>query len=161
MANSPTLERTAVRASEIAVAARRTSYPEPFASRMSGRVKRRLGDVFGLRNFGVNLTRLAPGGISALRHSHSKQDEFIYVLAGTPTLVTDHGEAQLGPGWCAGFRAGGAAHQLVNRTTGEVEFLEIGDRTADDQGTYPVDDLKAMLGADGRWAFTHKDGRPY
>jgi uncharacterized cupin superfamily protein len=161
MAKSTTQEELAVLASEVAAPAHRTNYPEPFASRMSGRVKRRLGEVFGLRNFGVNLTRLAPGGISALRHSHSKQDEFIYVLAGTPTLVTDHGEAQLGPGWCAGFRAGGAAHQLVNRTTGEVEFLEIGDRTADDQGTYPVDDLKAMLGADGRWAFTHKDGRPY
>jgi uncharacterized cupin superfamily protein len=161
MANSSTQEKLAVLASEIAAPAHRTNYPEPFASRMSGRVKRRLGEVFGLRNFGVNLTRLAPGGISALRHSHSKQDEFIYVLAGTPTLVTDHGEAQLGPGWCAGFRAGGAAHQLVNRTTGEVEFLEIGDRTAGDHGTYPVDDLKAMLGADGRWAFTHKDGSPY
>ena len=140
---------------------RPSNYPEPFAARMAGREKRPLGDLFGLSNFGVNLTRLAPGSVSSLRHAHSKQDEFIYVLAGTPTLVTDHGEAQLGPGWCAGFRAGGAAHQLVNRTTGEVEFLEIGDRTADDQGTYPVDDLKAMLGADGRWAFTHKDGRPY
>jgi len=161
MANSPTLERTAVRASEIAVAARRTSYPEPFASRMSGRVKRRLGDVFGLRNFGVNLTRLAPGGISALRHSHSKQDEFIYVLEGTPTLVTDEGEVQLAPGWCAGFRAGGAAHQLVNRTTIDVAFLEVGDRTAGDQGTFPADDLKAVIGADGQWVFTHKDGTPY
>ena len=161
MANSPTFERTAVRASEIAASARRTGYPEPFASQMSGRVKRRLGEVFGLRNFGVNLTRLAPGGISALRHSHSKQDEFIYVLEGTPTLVTDEGEAQLAPGWCAGFRAGGAAHQLVNRTTIEVAFLEVGDRTAGDQGTYPADDLKAVVGADGQWVFTHKDGTPY
>src|SRR3954463_12113237 len=82
-----------------------SNYPEPFASRMAGREKRPLGDVFGLANFGVNLTRLAPGGISALRHAHSKQDEFIYVLAGRPTLVTDAGETPLAPGMCAGFKS--------------------------------------------------------
>ena len=161
MTNPSPHERIAVLASEIAAPVRRTNYPEPFASRMSGRMKRRLGEVFGLRNFGVNLTHLAPGGISALRHSHSKQDEFIYVLEGTPTLVTDDGETQLAPGWCAGFRAGGAAHQLVNRTACEVVFLEVGDRSTGDQGTYPVDDLKAMIGTDGQWVFTHKDGTPY
>lgn len=153
--------RLAILAIEVAAPARRSNYPEPFASRMAGRIKRRLGDVFGLRNFGVNLTRLAPGGISALRHSHSKQDEFVYVLEGTPTLVTDEGESELGPGWCAGFRAGGASHQLVNRTASDVVYLEVGDRTAGDQGTYPVDDLKAVLGPDGKWAFTRKDGTPY
>ena len=151
----------AVRASDVAPQARKTNYPEPFASQMNGRVKRRLGDVFGLSNFGVNLTRLAPGGVSALRHAHTKQDEFVYILEGTPTLVTDDGEAVLGPGWCAGFRAGGAAHQLVNRTSADVVYLEAGDRTPGDQGTYPVDDLQAALGADGRWVFTHKDGTPY
>ena len=138
-----------------------TSYPAKFRADNQSRWNRRLGDHAGLSNFGVNLTRIVPGGQSSARHAHSKQDEFIYVLAGTPTLVTDHGEAQLGPGWCAGFRAGGAAHQLVNRTTGEVEFLEIGDRTAGDQGTFPADDLKAVIGADGQWVFTHKDGTPY
>lgn len=134
MANPSPHEKIAVLASEIAAPVRRTNYPEPFASRMLGRMKRRLGEVFGLRNFGVNLTHLTPGGISALRHSHSKQDEFIYVLEGTPTLVTDDGETQLAPGWCAGFRAGGAAHQLVNRTAREVVFLEVGDRSAGARG---------------------------
>src|SRR5437879_4864351 len=42
-------------------------YPEPFATRVAGRERRALGDVFGLTNFGVNLTRLPPGGMSALR----------------------------------------------------------------------------------------------
>jgi uncharacterized cupin superfamily protein len=128
---------------------------------MAGRVKRRLGDVFGLKNFGVNLTRLAPGAISALRHSHSKQDEFVYVLEGTATLVTDDGEALLGPGHCAGFRAGASSHQLVNRTSADVVYLEVGDRSAGDQGSYPYDDLRAELRADGSWAFKHKDGTPY
>jgi uncharacterized cupin superfamily protein len=138
-----------------------SNYPEPFFSRMGKREKRALGDIFGLRNFGVNLTRLAPGGESALLHRHSKQDEFIYILAGEPTLVTDVGETRLAPGMCAGFPARGVAHQLVNRGESDVVYLEIGDRTAGDEGAYPRDDLMAVMDADGRWSFRHKDGRPY
>ena len=128
---------------------------------MAGRTKRLLGDVFGLRNFGVNLTRLAPGAQSALLHRHSRQDEFVFILEGEPTLVTDRGEVRLAPGRCAGFPAGGPAHHLVNRSERDVLYLEIGDRTAGDDAVYPDDDLKALLSPDGRWAFTHKDGTPY
>jgi uncharacterized cupin superfamily protein len=128
---------------------------------MAGREKHPLGDLFGLANFGVNLTRLAPGAVSALRHAHSLQDEFIYILEGRPTLHTDEGATPLAPGMCAGFRAGtGNAHQLVNDTAEEVVYLEIGDRTPGDEGTYPDDDIRATL-VDGRWVFAHKDGMPY
>lgn len=137
-------------------------YPEPFASRMDGRLKRPLGTPFGLTNFGVNLTRLAPGACSALRHAHSRQDEFIYILEGEPTLITDAGETPLRPGMCAGFPAGrDDAHHLVNRSARDVVYLEVGDRTADDTVTYPDDDLVAVLDDDGTWRFTHKDGTPY
>lgn len=138
-----------------------SSYPEPFFTRMSGRKKRPLGDMFGIRNFGVNLTELLPGGESSILHRHSKQDEFIYVLQGTPTLVTDEGEVELAAGMCAGFPAAGVAHHLVNRSTASVFYLEVGDRSPGDQGTYPNDDLQAELGPDGTWIYTHKDGRPY
>src|SRR3984957_2862021 len=112
----------------------RTNYPEPFASRMAGRDKRPLGDLFGLTNFGVNITRIAPGGCSAPRHAHTKQDDVIYILEGSPTLVTDAGRTALHPGMCAGFKAGrGDAHCLVNETG--VVYLEIGDRTAGDAAT--------------------------
>jgi len=137
-------------------------YPEPFASRMAGREKRPLGDFFGLSNFGVNLTRLVPGSGSALRHAHSRQDEFLYVLEGHPILITNQGETTLSPGMCAGLKAGtGNAHQLVNRTSADVLYLEIGDRSAGDAATYPDDDLQAVLGNDGKWQFLHKDGTPY
>lgn len=138
-----------------------SNYPEPYFSRMGKRVKRPLGDLFGLKNFGVNLTRLLPGGQSALLHRHTRQDEFVFILEGAPTLVTDEGEVELAPGMCAGFPAAGRAHQLVNRTGEDVVYLEIGDRTAGDEGSYPSDDLMAVLGPDGRWIFAHKDGRPY
>jgi uncharacterized cupin superfamily protein len=151
----------AIKAAAAPPRAKPSNYPEPFFSRMAKREKRPLGDLFGLKNFGVNLTRLAPGGESALLHRHSKQDEFIFILQGAPTLVTDTDEMTLSPGMCAGFPAQGAAHQLVNRTDQEVVYLEVGDRTPGDEGSYPADDLQAVLGADGKWVFTHKDGRPY
>lgn len=140
---------------------RATNYPAPFAARVAGRQKRPLGDVFGLKNFGVNLTRLVPGAESALFHRHSRQDEFIYILEGEPTLVTESEESLLKPGDCAGFPAGGTAHHLINRTTGDVVYLEIGDRTQGDEGSYPKDDISAVLGPDGAWRFQHKDGTPY
>lgn len=141
--------------------AKASNYPEPFASRMAGREKRALGAVFGLRNFGVNLVQLAPGAVSALRHAHATQDEFIHVLEGTPTLITDAGETLLAPGMCGGFRAGsGDAHQLVNRSATPAVYLEVGDRSAGDAVTYPDDDLVAVY-VDGRWGFRHKDGTAY
>ena len=148
-------------AADVAARSRPSVYPEPFASRMVGREKRQLGDVFGLTNFGVNLTRLAPNAVSALRHAHTKQDEFVYILKGRPTLHTDEGRTQLSPGMCAGFKAGtGNGHCLINETAEEVVYLEVGDRRPGDEGSYPDDDLKALL-VEGKWKFVHKDGTPY
>jgi uncharacterized cupin superfamily protein len=157
MSNKP----VAVAASDAPPRIRPSNYPEPFASRMSGRIKQPLGDLFDLRNFGVNLTCLHPGAVSALHHRHSKQDEFIYVLEGEPTLFTDAGEMQLRPGMVAGFAANGAAHHLENRTTQECLILEVGDRTQGDAVSYPADDIQAVMGSDGRWQFAHKDGTAY
>ena len=128
----------------------------------AGRDKRPLGDLFGLTNFGVNLTRLAPGGQSALQHAHSKQDEFVYLLEGEAVLITDSGEMVLKPGMCAGFKAGtGDAHRLVNRTKKDVVFLEVGDRSVGDIVSYPDDDVVAVFGPDGKFSFRKKDGTPY
>ena len=136
-------------------------YPEPFASRMAGREKRPLGDLFGLSNFGVNLVRLLPGAGSALRHAHSRQDEFVYILQGHAVLITDAGETQLSAGMCAGFKSDtGNAHQLLNRSSEEVIYLEVGDRSAGDTVMYPDDDLQGAL-VEGKWQFAHKDGTPY
>ncbi len=150
-----------VSAADVKPRAKPSVYPEPFASRMAGREKRALGDVFGLTNFGVNLTRLAPGAVSALHHAHTLQDEFVYVLEGHPTLYTDAGPHQLEPGMCAGFKAGtGNAHHLANESDRPVLYLEVGDRTRDDCAAYPADDLIALATAAG-WQFSHKSGAPY
>ena len=151
----------AVPATDVPVRAKPSVYPEPFASRMAGRSKRQLGEVFRLSNFGVNLTTLAPGASSALRHAHTKQDEFVYILAGTATLHTDEGRALLAPGMCAGFKAGtGNAHRLLNETEEDVQYLEVGDRSPGDEASYPDDDIKASL-VGGKWTFTHKNEEPF
>jgi uncharacterized cupin superfamily protein len=137
-----------------------TVYPAPFAGRVAGRLKRALGDVFGLKNFGVNLTRLDPGAMSALMHRHAVQDEFVYVIEGELTLVTPGAEVVLTPGMCAGFPAGGLAHHLVNRSGAAAAYLEIGDRLPGDSAEYPNDDLKAVM-AEGGWRLTRKDGTSY
>jgi uncharacterized cupin superfamily protein len=128
---------------------------------MAGRQKRQLGDVLGLKNFGVNPTRLEAGAVSSLRHAHTMQDEFVYVLQGQPTLHTDEGRIRLAPGMCAGFKAGtGNGHRWINETPADVVCLEVGDRTPADEGSYPDDDLKAML-VEGKWQFVHRNGTPY
>ena len=161
MSNDPTSRPLALAAASVPPRTKPSVYPEPFFSRMAKREKRPLSELFGIKNFGVNLTRLDPGGESAVLHRHTLQEEFVYILEGQPTLVTDEGEVVLSPGMCAGFAANGVAHQLVNRTENTVVYLELGDRTPGDAASYPRDDLKATLGPDGKWVFSHKDGTPY
>ena len=140
-----------------------TNYPEEFKSIVAGRFRQRLGNFAGLKNFGVNLVKLSPRSASALRHWHSHEDEFIYVLEGELTLITDAGEEILTPGMAAGFPANEAnGHHLVNRSNQDAVYLEIGDRTSNDTVNYPDNDLIAKSADDGKSiVFTHKDGRVY
>jgi uncharacterized cupin superfamily protein len=140
-----------------------TNYPAEFKSIVVGRIRQRLGNFAGLKNFGVNQVRLLPGSASALRHWHSHQDEFIYVLEGELTLITDAGEEILTPGMAAGFPANEAnGHHLVNRSNQDAIYLEVGDRSASDTANYPDNDLIAKPADDGKSVvFTRKDGTTY
>lgn len=141
---------------------RRTNYPDEFKPIVAGRVRQRLGNFAGLQNFGVNLVKLEPGSSSALRHWHSHQDEFIYILEGELTLITDAGEEILKPGMAAGFPANEAnGHHLVNRSSVVGVYLEVGDRTPNDEATYPDHDLMAKASPDGKFILIHKDGTAY
>jgi uncharacterized cupin superfamily protein len=142
-----------------AVEARRgSSYPPDLAHFAAGRARQALGDVAGLKGFGVNLTRLDPGSWSSIRHWHSREDEFVYIIDGEAVLVTDAGERTLGPGMAAGFPAGIAdGHHLINRSGAVVTYLEIGTRHEEDDCFYPDADLQYRH-QDG--AFTRKDGSP-
>ena len=152
----------AVHARDVPPRPKGTIYPAHLAKRVDGRIKAPLGNAFGLKNFGVNLTRLKPGSQSALRHAHTKQDEFIYILEGCPVLATDQGRTNLAPGMCAGFPAGVRnGHHLINESDTDVLYLEIGDRSPGDEAFYPDDDIRVFTGSDGRLTATRKDGTPF
>ncbi len=138
-----------------------SNYPEAFKGPVEGRSKRALGAALGLQSFGVNLVSLAPGAWSAQRHWHSHEDEFVYVLEGEITLVTEEGEQLLKPGMGAGFPAGRAdGHHLINRSEAPALYLEVGDRRPEDAVHYPDIDLHVPGNAAGR-TFTNKRGEPY
>ena len=138
-----------------------TLYPSPYDTPCRARERRKLGDAAGLTQFGVNLLTLPPGAWSAQRHWHTGSDEFVYVIKGQVTLVTDDGEETLIAGDAAGFKAGDeTGHCLQNRGDAPAQVLEIGTRTADDAAYYPGIDLVSP--ASGKPAFyTHVDGTPY
>ena len=155
-----TMTAEPVFALDIAPRATPSNYPPQFAKRVTGRVKRALGDAFGLTRYGINLTILPPGVQSSLLHRHADQQEFIYVLAGRPTLRTENSEVQLEPGMCVGFLPNGDAHHLINRGGEDVHYLELGDRSDADRGEFPEDDLVAERNA-GAWRYVHRDGSPW
>ncbi|MBN1240899.1 MAG: cupin domain-containing protein [Gammaproteobacteria bacterium] len=137
-----------------------STYPAPYDEPCRQRFRRRLGDVAGLTQFGVNLTRLPPGCWSSQRHWHTDEDEFVFVVEGEVVLVTEAGEETLRAGDCAGFRAGEPdGHHIQNRTGADAVVLEVGTRRPqDDEVFYPDIDLRALKGRSG---YAHRDGRPY
>jgi uncharacterized cupin superfamily protein len=138
-----------------------SGYPEPFRSRVLPREKRSLGDALGLAKFGVNLTTLPPGKESSMRHWHSHEEEFVFVLEGEVVLCTEEGEQTLTAGTCAGFKAGAKdGHQLVNRSSRPAVYLEVGTRDDADAVVYPDVDLmwNPAVHPD---RFTRRDGTPY
>jgi len=136
-------------------------YPPPHDKIVAGRHRHRISPAVGLTNYGVNLVRLEPGAASSARHWHTEQDEFVYVVSGTATLVSDEGETELAEGMAAGFPAGNPnGHQVANRTDSDVWYLEVGDRPQNEDVTYPDIDLANAV-RDRRPHFTRKDGSPF
>ncbi len=139
-----------------------TGYPDPFRENVVSRSKRALSDAFGLSRYGVNLVELSPGTWSSQRHWHTHEDEFIYVISGNLTLVTDDGEQVLTPGMVAGFPAGASnGHHLINKSEKSASYLEIGDRNSEDEVFYPDIDLLYKVNDEGEHVFTNRDGVTY
>src|SRR6516162_6248522 len=138
----------------------RTNYPEPFNRVVAGRSRKRLGNAAGLDQFGVNLTTLKPGAASALRHWHEKEDELVYILQGEVVLIEDGGETVLKPGDAAGFKANVPnGHHLVNKSSRDAVFLEVGTRSKHERAEYPDVDLLVIRDEAGGH-YTHRDGQP-
>jgi len=135
------------------------NYPPPYDAPCNLRERKALGDAGGLSQFGVNLMTLPPGAWSSQRHWHSQEDEFVFVVEGELTLITDAGEEVLRPGDCAAFKAGEAdGHHLVNRSGAPAKVLEVGTRDAGDRTVYPDADMVAEPADD---FYRRRDGTPY
>ncbi|GKY98127.1 hypothetical protein MPSEU_000770500 [Mayamaea pseudoterrestris] len=156
-------QRRPIAATEIPPQPQATTYPSAFRSMVQGRTKQRLGEHFQLTNFGVNRTTLNPGASSSLQHCHATQDEFIYILQGSPTLRFGNEDIQMQAGECMGFpKNREIAHSLVNETSETAVYLEVGDRTPGDVVNYPHVDLTAIMNQDtGKYEYKHKNGTPY
>ena len=156
-AHKPALEAHSV------AAVSRSGYPEPYRSRVLPREKRRLGDAFGLTRIGINQTTLPPGKESAMRHWHTREDEFVYVLEGEVVLRTSAGEQRLTAGMCAGFPAGVEdGHQLINRSDRPAVYLELSNRDPEDGAHYCDPDVDlAWSPPHARGRFTRRDGSEY
>jgi uncharacterized cupin superfamily protein len=138
-----------------------TFYPAEFQAECLGRHKQALGDVIGLTQFGVNITRISPGSASALRHWHENEDEFIYILEGELVLAENGGEIVLKAGDAAGFKAGsGNAHRLVNRSSRDAVYFEVGTRAKSEKVHYPDVDLVMERDEKSR-RYLHRSGEPY
>jgi uncharacterized cupin superfamily protein len=139
----------------------RQPYPAPYNTALKGKVRRAVGDALGLTKIGVGLTELAPGAVSALRHWHAEEDEFVYVVSGEITLVTDDGPQVLKAGMVAGFPASRSdGHRLENRSNAKAAYIEVSNRSAREQVHYPDSDLQ-LVREGGARSWLHRDGKPY
>ncbi len=141
----------------------RSGYPPAYAARVLPREVRALGDALGLTRIGVNLATLLPGKESSMRHWHTHEDEFVYVLEGEVMLRTDAGEQKLAAGMCAGFAAGSTdGHQLINRSTQPARYLVVSNRDPADSGYYSDADVDLVFSPPhAPRKFTHRDGTPW
>ncbi|HUL18611.1 MAG TPA: cupin domain-containing protein [Steroidobacteraceae bacterium] len=140
----------------------RSSYPEPYRSRVLPREVRALGDALGLSRIGVNLVRVLPGKQSSMRHWHTHEDEFVYVLEGELMLRTHSGEQCLTTGMCAGFPAGSTdGHHLINRSAQPASYLVISNRDPEDSAHYADPEVDLMWSPPhARGRMTRRDGTP-
>ncbi len=138
-----------------------TGYPEPYRNAVAGRSRKRLARAAGLTQFGINICTLKPGAQSSIRHWHKNEDELVYVLSGEVILHENDGETVLKAGDAAAWKAGVPnGHCLINRSSGDAVFVEIGTRASADEADYPDIDMKVVRDQKGA-RYTRKNGDPF
>lgn len=107
----------------------------------------RFGQKFGLERIGINLEVIPPGNRSSHPHAEKLEEEFVYVLEGTPDVWIDGELFQLNPGDGVGFPAGtGIAHSFLNNSDADVHLLIVGEHeVAGNQINYPINPERMKL----------------
>jgi uncharacterized cupin superfamily protein len=129
-------------------------YPDPWRAITEGREKAALGDVVGLTQFGVNLTRLKSGAASALRHWHEAEDEF--------ARGRDHADRGRRGDSCnrETLRGSRLASSTVIISSTSAVYLEVGGRAKLERAYYPDVDLVYDRDQSG-FRFSRRSGQPY
>lgn len=96
--------------------------------------------AMGLFRFGVTHELLPPGRRTSYPHAELSEEEFVYVIEGTPDLWQDGHLHRLGPGDAVGWPSGtGVAHAIINNTTADVRLLVVGEPSRRRYGVhYPL-----------------------
>ncbi len=105
-----------------------------------------LSDRVGMQRAQLGLGRIPPGRESFVPHSHSAQEEFVFILEGNGEMEIDEERVAVGPGDYVGFPIDGAVHQLYNTGEADLVYLMGGERTPTDMSRFPT------IGKIGVWA---------
>lgn len=119
-------------------------------NRRAVRMTRGLGTVAGLERIGIHLIRLPPGHDSTQFHSHSADEEFIYILEGRAIAEIGDLECEVGPGDFIGLPVPSPAHNLRNSFAEDCHYLVGGERNPLDVVDYPRI-RRSMLKRPRRW----------
>jgi uncharacterized cupin superfamily protein len=97
-----------------------------------------LGDLTGLQRTGVNLITVPPGKESCVRHTHTAEEEFVFILSGRGVAEIDDEEFEVGPGDFMGFPTPSVAHHLRNASDEDLVYLVGGERKEVEIADFPV-----------------------
>lgn len=113
-----------------------------------------IGDVIGCEKIYVNMDYVKPGCVSTKYHSHSKQEEFFFIISGKATLRIEEQEIPIKTGDVIS-KLSGIAHQFINNGLDVLQILDVGTRQKNDIITYP--DENVIYIKDEKLAFNSND----
>ncbi len=100
-------------------------------------LRRRLGAAAGGEKLGCSLYELPPGKAAFPLHAHLSNEEAVYLLEGEGVLRLGDAEHPIRAGDYMAFRAGGDAHQIVNRSGAPLRFLALSTMSYPEVARYP------------------------
>lgn len=107
----------------------------------------RITNKVGLKSLGIWFETLPAGRRSAFPHAHTHEEEFIFVLDGSPTVWLDGYTKQLQKDEFAAFPSGtGISHTLINDTNETVKYICIGETQdfPDEKIVYPLNPFRQI-----------------
>ncbi len=110
-----------------------------------------LSDRAGMQRAHVAIGRIPPGKESFIYHSHSLQEEWLFILEGRGRAEIGADAFEVGPGDYMGFPTDGTGHHLINNGESDLLYLMGGERTDVEVARFPKQ-KKLMVAKDKKIA---------